>query len=153
MGVALLGLVSGMVFAVIARFARGFAALVILAPLLLAPFVYTFLWRDALTGDCMYAANFDSDMCINFREFLTAWLAYAPDAIVVGITHLITGTAMVIALAAIEITIDDIDFSLPKADEEEGKTSGAEPASGELEPAGDLIAENLMFGEAETTPA
>lgn len=100
-GIILIGVLSGMIFGILAMAVRPIASAVILAPLVLAPLGYLFVWRHALVGPCLFAENFNNDGCTQTRALLTMTLDNAGDAVLVATTHIGVAFFLVIALTAL----------------------------------------------------
>jgi hypothetical protein len=57
-GIVLVGILSGMIFGAFATIVRPYASTIILTPVILAPLVFLFMWRDALIGHCFLCQQF-----------------------------------------------------------------------------------------------
>lgn len=105
-GIILVGILSGMIFGALAMLLRRAAAPIILLPILLAPILYLFVWRDAIMGHCLFASTFGTPACSPTRDFFAFTLAHASDAILVLMAHLGTAVVTVVLLSAFRSGLD-----------------------------------------------
>lgn len=124
-GIVLVGILSGLVFGSLAMILRPIAGAVIITPVISAPMVYMYLWRDALHGPCFFASNFSSDMCAPTRAFFTMTLNHASDATIVMVSHIFVGFTLVTVLTLLRNIINALDMQRPRlptpdTDEPEG---------------------------------
>lgn len=113
MSIALVGILSGMIFGTLAVLLRRFIGAIILAPVVIAPLAYLFVWRDALIGHCFFASNFNTQGCTAFRSFLGMSLDNAGSAILVLSTHLVFAFVTFLAVSMIRKAIANADMSTP----------------------------------------
>ena len=150
MGIAMLGILSGIIFASLATFGRGYAGAIIVMPLIAAPIAYAFVWRDALQGQCFFAHAFGSDDCLPLRAFISTSLNHAADAAIVGLTHLVTAFVTLILLMILRSIIDALDFRMPaeiRADEARAEAEAkAEAEAAARKEAEAMVQETLFSG-------
>lgn len=109
-GIALVGILSGMIFGALALMLRPIAGAVIITPVIASPVAYLYLWRDALIGPCFFATNFNTQACEPTRAFFTMTLQHASDAVTVTFSHIIVGFALVTTLTILRNIINAIDM-------------------------------------------
>jgi hypothetical protein len=109
-GIALVGILSGMVFGALAMILRPIAGAVIITPIIASPIAYLYLWRDALNGPCFFATNFNTEACSPTRAFFMMTLQHASDAVTIMVSHIMVGFTLVTILTILRTTIDTIDM-------------------------------------------
>lgn len=109
-GIALVGILSGMIFGALAMILRPIAGAVIITPIIAAPMVYIYLWRDALYGPCFFATNFSSEACLPTRAFITMTLQHASDTVIVMVSHIFVAFTLVTVLTILRNMINAIDM-------------------------------------------
>lgn len=110
-GIALVGILSGMIFGALAMILRPIAGAVIITPVIAAPMVYIYLWRDALHAPCFFANNFSSQACEATRTFFRMTLHHASDAVIVITAHIFVAFTLVTVLTILRNTINAIDMN------------------------------------------
>jgi len=118
-GITLVGILSGMIFGALATMVRQHASAIILAPVILAPIAYLFVWRDALIGPCFFASNFDTDACTPMRGLMATTLEHAGDTVIVVISHIVVAFVMVAVLSVSRSAIAKANMKSPHQKEME----------------------------------
>ncbi|WP_375572718.1 hypothetical protein ABWH92_05025 [Ahrensia marina] len=112
-GIILVGILSGMVFGALATMMRQYASAIILAPIILAPIGYLFVWRDALIGPCFFASNFATDACTPMRGLIATTLEHAGDTVIVVVAHIVVAFVMVAVLSVSRTAIAKANMKSP----------------------------------------
>lgn len=112
-GIVLVGILSGMIFGALATIVRQYASAIILAPVIVAPFVYLFLWRDALIAPCFFASNFSSDLCAPVHGLIASTLEHAGDTVIVVVSHIVVAFVMLAVLTVSRSAIAKANMKSP----------------------------------------
>ncbi|MBO6675961.1 MAG: hypothetical protein JJ908_12885 [Rhizobiales bacterium] len=120
-GIILVGILSGMIFGALATMVRPYASAIILAPVILAPLVFLFMWRDALIGHCFFASNFNTETCTPMRALVSTTLAHAGDTVIVVVSHIVIAFIMVALLSVLRDVIARANMKSPYQKEMEQK--------------------------------
>jgi hypothetical protein len=113
-GIALIGILSGMIFGALATLVRSYATTIILAPVVAAPLVYLTVWRDALIGHCFFASAFSSDACTPLRLLTMRTLEHAGDTVIVAIAHMAVAFVLMAVLTLVRAAIANADMKSPR---------------------------------------
>jgi hypothetical protein len=120
-GIVLVGILSGMIFGAFATIVRPYASTIILTPVILAPLVFLFMWRDALIGHCFFASNFGTEACTPMRALVSTTLAHAGDTVIVVVSHIVIAYFMVALLTVLRDLIARANMKSPYQREMERK--------------------------------
>ncbi len=111
--IALIGILSGMIFGVLGTLMRKHATLIVLIPIFIAPAAYFAVWRESLMGHCVFAHHFHTDGCAPMRALLYQSVAHTADAIIVAVAHIVVAFITIAVLTVVRAMVANADLKSP----------------------------------------